>query len=71
MASWGRRLAPDAPELPTNQVTHFDSAEKDAEEMIRWLDALLAKYADCEHIYSPGSRRHGVTTTNCMTEWLR
>jgi hypothetical protein len=49
--SKGSLIVTAALELSTNQVTHFYSAKKDTEEMIRLLDVLLVKYADCERIY--------------------
>ena len=57
--------------MSRNQVTHFDPAKKDAGEMISLLDALLVKYADCERIYLFWDAGHGMTATNCVTEWLR
>jgi transposase len=49
--SKGSLIVTAALELSTNQVTHFFSAKKDTEEMIKLLDVLLTQYADCERIY--------------------
>lgn len=49
--SRGRLIMTAALELSKNQVTHFYSEKKNTEEMIRMLDILRAKYADCDHLY--------------------
>jgi hypothetical protein len=49
--SKGSLVVTAALELSTNQVTHFYSAKKDTEEMIKLLDVLLVQYADCERLY--------------------
>jgi transposase len=49
--SKGSLIVTAALELSTNQVTHFYSEKKDTEEMIKLLDVLLVKYADCDRIY--------------------
>lgn len=38
-------------ELSENQVTHFYSAHKNTDEMVKLLDLLLAKYADQSRVY--------------------
>jgi hypothetical protein len=47
----GSLIITGALELSTNQVTHFFSAKKDTQEMVKLLDLLLAQYADCERLY--------------------
>lgn len=49
--SKGSLIVTAALELSTNQVTHFYSAKKDTEEMIKLLDVLLVQYVDCERLY--------------------
>jgi hypothetical protein len=49
--SKGALIVTAALELSTNQVTHFYSAKKDTEEMIKLLDVLLAQSVGCERIY--------------------
>src|SRR5262249_42402774 len=46
--SKGSLIITGALELSTNQVTHFFSAKKDTQEMVKLLDILLVQYADCE-----------------------
>jgi transposase len=49
--SKGRIILTAALELSTNQVTHFYSEKKNTAEMIKLLEVLLVKYADCGKIY--------------------
>jgi hypothetical protein len=49
--SKGSLIVTAALELSTNQVTHFYSAKKDTEEMVKLLDLLLERHAGCERIY--------------------
>jgi transposase len=49
--SRGSLIVTAALELATNQVTHFYSASKNTEEMIRLLEVLLQEYRDCSRIY--------------------
>jgi hypothetical protein len=38
-------------ELSSNQVTHFYSAKKNTDEMIRMMEALIKKYHGCRNLY--------------------
>lgn len=49
--SKGKLICTAALELSENQVTHFYSAKKDTEEMIRLLDLLVKKYGGQDKIY--------------------
>jgi hypothetical protein len=49
--SKGSVIVTAALELSKNQLTHFYSAKKDTDEMIRLLDLLLARYAECKRLY--------------------
>jgi hypothetical protein len=49
--SKGSLILTAALELSRNQVTHFYSAKKNTEEMIRMADMLRAQYANCSRIY--------------------
>jgi hypothetical protein len=49
--SKGKLICTAALELSENQVTHFYSARKDTEEMIRLLDLLVKKYGGQDKIY--------------------
>jgi hypothetical protein len=49
--SKGSVIVTAALELSTNQLTHFYSPTKDTDEMIKLLDLLLVRYADCKRLY--------------------
>jgi len=49
--SKGRLIATAALELSTNQVTHFYSAKKNTDEMIRLLDLLISQYRGQTRIF--------------------
>ena len=49
--SKGRLIMTAALELSGNQVTHFYSAKKDTQEIIRMLAVLLERYADRRKLY--------------------
>ena len=49
--SKGVLILTGALELSENQVTHFYSAHKNTDEMVKLLDVLLEKYADQSRIY--------------------
>lgn len=49
--SKGVLILTGALELSENQVTHFYSAHKNTDEMVKLLDLLLEKYADQSRIY--------------------
>ena len=49
--SKGVLIVTAALELSENQVTHFYSAHKNTDEMVKLLDLLLKKYADQSRIY--------------------
>ena len=49
--SKGVLIVTAALELSKNQVTHFYSAHKNTDEMVKLLDRLLEKYADQSRIY--------------------
>lgn len=49
--SKGVLIVTAALELSENQVTHFYSAHKNTDEMVKLLDLLLEKYADQSRIY--------------------
>jgi hypothetical protein len=38
-------------ELSSNQITHFYSTKKNAEEMIRMMEVLIAQYRDRQKLY--------------------
>jgi hypothetical protein len=50
--SKGTLIITAALELSTNQVTHFYSAKKDTEEMLKLLDVLLSQSVGCDRIFS-------------------
>jgi len=49
--SRGSLIVIAALELSTNQVTHFYSAYKNSDEIIKMLHILISKYSDCSTIY--------------------
>jgi len=49
--SKGTLIVTAALELSTNQITHFYSAKKNTDEMIRLLDLLIRQYRDQRRIY--------------------
>jgi transposase len=49
--SKGRLIVTGALELSTNQITHFYSAKKNTDEMIRLLDILLRQYSNQRCLY--------------------
>jgi transposase len=49
--SKGFIIVTGALELSTNQITHFYSAKKDSEEMIKLLRILIKKYSGCRRIF--------------------
>jgi hypothetical protein len=49
--SKGRLIVTGALELSTNQITHFYSAKKNTDEMIRLLDILLQQYSNQRCLY--------------------
>ncbi|MCL8486238.1 MULTISPECIES: IS630 family transposase [Bradyrhizobium] len=49
--SKGSIIVTAAIELSSNQVTHFYSVEKNTDEMIRMMEALVAEYSDRKKLY--------------------
>ncbi|MGJ4951483.1 IS630 family transposase [Bradyrhizobium sp. HKCCYLS20291] len=49
--SKGSIIVTAAIELSSNQITHFYSQKKNTDEMIRMMEALVAKYKHCKKLY--------------------